>query len=243
MRAGRGEGAGGTERGGDARAGSARGEAAPQPTAEELARQVEARLMVRLQGVERGRRGLRAMVLGLAVLVAVLMAGVAYLLVQMTTGAAMFSAERVTSREFVLAMPDGSVRGVWRVDEEGAARIVLHDRGGRERLRLSVLGEGGGAGISFIGEQHVPQIVLGYLPDGTSTLVFADAAGRGRAVLGVSGDAANLVFADRFGATRASVGVDAGGRPDFVVSDDGGQTLPAPAPGPEPEEVPDDPPR
>ncbi len=189
-------------------------------TVEELAREFEDIIVERLRRLERSNRSLRVWVAVLLGLVAVLMAGGAYLGYQVVTGAPAFAARRVTAREFILADAAGHARGSWQVGPDGSARLVLDDRAARPRLRLSVLGEDGSPGMTLLDDHGIPHVVFGILPDGTTSLVFADAAGRSRVVLGVAEDAANLVFADRFGATRASLGVDAGGRPDMSLYDE-----------------------
>lgn len=190
-------------------------------TVDELAREFEDVVVDRLRKVERTNGSLRRWVGILGLFVALLMAAAAYLGYQVITGAPAFAAQRVTAREFVLADAAGHTRGVWEIGQHGAARIVLQDRSGRPRLRLSVLGDDGSPGLTLLDDHEMPHVVLGILPDGTTSLVFADAAGHSRAVLGVAGDAANLVFADRFGTTRANLGVDAGGRPDMTLVDQG----------------------
>ncbi len=188
---------------------------------EELAREFEDVVTDRLRRLEGANRALRLWVTVLIVLVAVLMGGGAFLVYEVVTGSPMVASRRVTAREFVLADAAGRARGTWTIGADGSARLVLQDRANQPRLRFSVLGDNGAPGFTLIDERGTPRVVLGILPDGTNSLVLADAGGHSRAVLGVAGDAANLVFADRFGTTRAGVGVDAAGRPDVSVFDQG----------------------
>ncbi|NIP83024.1 MAG: hypothetical protein GWM90_28860 [Gemmatimonadetes bacterium] len=63
-----------------------------------------------------------------------------------------------------------------------------------------------------------PRAVLGYLPDGTTNLVFADAQGTSRAVVGVEPDGStHALFSDRAGKIRTLVGVGADGVPSVSV--------------------------
>ena len=186
---------------------------------EELAREFEDVVLERVRRLERGNRSLRLWVAVLVVLVALLMGGGAFLAYEMVTGAPTIASRRVTSREFVLADASGRARGSWGVEPDGAVRLVLQDRANQPRLRFTVLGENGAPGLSLLDERGVTHVVLGILPDGTTSLVLADATGHSRAVLGVADDAAHLVFADRFGVTRAGVGVDAAGKPDLSLFD------------------------
>ena len=64
--------------------------------------------------------------------------------------------------------------------------------------------------------------MLGYLPDGTTNLVFADAQGVSRAVFGLDADGSTqALFADRSGAIRALVGVGAEGAPSVSTFEGG----------------------
>jgi hypothetical protein len=55
-------------------------------------------------------------------------------------------------------------------------------------------------------------VILGLLPDGTSSLVFADRLGTARSVYSFTPNgASSVIFADQGGTTRAIVGVDTRG--------------------------------
>jgi hypothetical protein len=123
----------------------------------------------------------------------------------------------IRAHRIVLEDEDGSVRGLWQLDEEGTVRLSIHDAAGRPRMNLAVL-EDGAPGISFADETDRRRVVLGLLPDKTSTLVFADGGGIPRAVLGVSSQgSANLLFADDEGVSRVSVGLDASGAGNLTL--------------------------
>jgi hypothetical protein len=124
-------------------------------------------------------------------------------------------------REFVLRGEDGIARGTWRIQDDGAAALLLHDRNGVTRLRLTVLNDGA-PGLALLDRQARNRVVLGFLPDETGTLAFADAQGATRAVLGVTaGDAATLVFVDGDGVTRAGLGIDMDGSPTWTLVERG----------------------
>jgi hypothetical protein len=125
--------------------------------------------------------------------------------------------DEVRERRLVLEGDDGTVRGLWQLDEEGTVRLSIHDASGQARMNLAVL-EDGAPGISFADEDDRRRVVLGLLPDQTSTLVFADGDGIPRAVLGVSSQgSANLLFADDEGVSRVSVGLDASGTGNLTL--------------------------
>lgn len=123
----------------------------------------------------------------------------------------------VRAHRFMLEDDNGTLRGLWQLDEEGAVRLSIHDAAGNARMNLAVL-EDGAPGISFADEADRRRVVLGLLPDQTSTLVFADGGGVPRAVLGVSSHgSANLLFADDKGVGRVSVGLDASGAGNLTL--------------------------
>lgn len=191
-----------------------------EKTTEELAREFEDVVVRRLEEVEESNRRLRTIngvMLGGLVLLA---AAFAWFYTQVAGGAPAWASERVSAQEFVLTAADGSRRGVWRAGNDGTTRFVLSDGSGAARLRLSVLEDAGAPGISLLDGDGSPRIVLGHLPDQTSTLVFADSDGTTRTVIGISANrTANVVFADREGVTRAGLGVDAWGEPGLSLAD------------------------
>lgn len=119
------------------------------------------------------------------------------------------------TREVVLVGPNDQERGYWRVDDEGTARLVMADRDGVERLKLT-LRENGEQGVSMADSTGAARVVLGYLDDGSATLAFADRRGQTRTVLGLApNEESSLVFADPNGGTRAIMGVERDGAPIF----------------------------
>lgn len=193
---------------------------AGRKTVEELAKEFEDVVLQRLRRVERSNGRLGKLVVVLTVLNLVLAAGGGALVVLMTRGGRpAWAARTVSARRFVLADASGRVRGAWAVDQDGAARWTLSDSTGSERIRVSVLPEGGSPGLSLTDEAGNTRVALALLPDETSTLVFADRAGYARAVLGISGEATTLAFADRQGNTKAGIGIDALGRPDLLMDE------------------------
>lgn len=134
----------------------------------------------------------------------------------------------VNAREVVLVDGEGTQRGTWMVDEDGAARFVMKDRDGVDRLKLTVNADGE-QGVSLAGPDGTNRVVLGQLGDGSSTLTFTDPAGTARVVLGMSGgEAGSLLFADRNGGARAALGLSPMGEPTFWWPEDEDED---PAPG------------
>ena len=120
-------------------------------------------------------------------------------------------AESIEAQRLVLLGPDGLPRGQWSVDESGNASLDMFDLEQRERLSISVRGEGY-PGLSLSNEAGERRVALGLLPDETTTLVFADGAGIPRAVIGLlRGEAANLLLADAEGVSRIGFGLDSEG--------------------------------
>lgn len=135
----------------------------------------------------------------------------------------------IRAHRFVLQDADQNVRGVWQLDEEGAARLKILDSAGRARMNLSVLPDGA-PGISLADDSDRRRVVLGLLPDQTSTLVFADGGGVARVVLGVSRTgSSNLLFADDQGNSRVALGLDASGNSSLILPDT--TSAPEPADG------------
>lgn len=193
---------------------------AGRKTVEELAKEFEDVVITRLRRVERSNGSLKRWVAGLAfvnVLLALVAAGLIFVMAR--GGRPAWAATTVTAQRFVLADHAGKVRGSWGIDNENAARWALSDSSGTERLRFSVLGEGGSPGLAMTDDAGNTRVALAFLPDETSTLVFADRAGFARAVLGISGQATTLAFADARGNTKAGLGVDALGRPDLLMDE------------------------
>lgn len=191
-------------------------------TVEELAREFEDIVVDRLKRVERSNRRLHLMGgVILVLLVLALGASLFYFFQLRSGGMPAWAASTVTAREFQLADANGTVRGLWRADEDGGSRLTLLDSDGNPRMRLSVLDQGGAPGVAFLDENGAQRIVLAHLPD-VSNLVFADEDGSARAVLGVASDrSSTLVFADRRGLTRANIGVDRFGDPELAVMEGG----------------------
>jgi hypothetical protein len=204
-------------------------------TVEELAREFEDVVLDRLRRVEAINKRLRVVVAAFVIVnLLMLAAGLAMVFILNRGGRPAWAAQSVSARQFVLTDAAGRARGTWGVDADGAVRFVLKDSALTERLRLSVLKDGGSPGLSLTDESGNPRVALALNPDETSTLVFADRQGLARAVLGLSGDAASLVFADKVGATKAGLGIDPSGQPSLIMSDSGsaGDEGTAPAPPP-----------
>jgi len=191
-------------------------------TVEELAREFEDIVVDRLKRVERSNRRLHLMGgVILVLLVLALGASLFYFFQLRSGGMPAWSSEIVSARAFQLADANGNVRGIWRAEEDGSARLSLLDVDGNVRIRLSVLDQGGSPGIAFLDPEGAPRVVLAHLPD-VSNLTFADEDGRARAVLGLSADrSSTLGFADRRGLTRALIGVDRFGDPELAVMEGG----------------------
>lgn len=193
----------------------------------------EAALSSRLEALEREGRRLRRMNMIIFVGAALILGlGVALVAVSARYGVPGTAADIVAARQFVLRGPDGSVRGVWGIDKEGAVRLVLQDGGERPRARLNLL-QDGSAGLTFSDSAGHPRAVFAFLPDQSTSIVIADETGKSRAVLGVSDEGgATVVFADRGGATRAGLGVDRNGSGSFTLTDRLGRDLANPEPQP-----------
>ncbi|HSM37495.1 MAG TPA: hypothetical protein VK837_13920 [Longimicrobiales bacterium] len=191
-------------------------------TVEELAREFEDIVVDRLKRVERSNRRLHLMGGVILILLVLALGAAAFYFFQLRSGGMpAWAASTVTAREFQLSDASGAVRGVWRAEDDGSARLSLMDTDGNVRIRLSVLDQGGSPGIAFLDQEGAQRIVLAHLPD-VSNLAFADEDGRARAVLGVAADrSATLGFADRRGLTRALIGVDRFGDPDLAVMEGG----------------------
>ncbi len=82
---------------------------------------------------------------------------------------------------------EGVERGRLDTDPAGQAALSLSDRDGRERVRMTVLGDGS-PGLTMHDPESQPRAVLGYLPDGTTNLVFTDRGGAIRTLMGVGPD-------------------------------------------------------
>ncbi len=204
----------------DFRTPSMSGAAPGRKNVEELAKEFEDVVLSRLRKVERSNRRMRTWIMGLIGLNVVIGLGAAALLATMAKGGRpAWAAQTVSARRFVLSDARGRVRGTWSADDDGAVRWALSDSAGTERLRMSVLPEGGSPGMVMTDDAGNSRVALALLPDETSTLVFADRAGYARAVLGISNEATTLAFADRQGNTKAGIGIDATGRPDLLMDD------------------------
>jgi hypothetical protein len=153
------------------------------------------------------------MALALSLVAAVATAGILYFAFYRSLP--VLASPSVTAREIVLVDGDGRERGLWTVDDDGAARLVLMDADGVARLKLTLNAEGD-QGVSLAGADGTNRVVLGQLGDGSSTLTFADPGGTARVVLGMSGsEAGSLLFADRNGGARAALGLSPMGEPTF----------------------------
>jgi hypothetical protein len=186
--------------------------------ADTLMREVEAVLGRRVDDLERDNRQLRRRTAMLTLGTAVSLTLAAGALIYGLT-AENRVAGAVHARQFVLHDSDGNVRGGLGPTPEGGSRLVLKDRAGRERLRVTLLADGS-PGLSFADADGRSRVVLGFLPDETANLVFADRFGRTRAVFGLMPDeSSTLVFADRNGDTRVGLGIDIRGGAGLTVFD------------------------
>lgn len=187
----------------------------------EALRDTEAMLLRRIRSLEDGQRSARRLAVIAAVLGLAAIAGAAAV-VYATINSSLpgVPARSVLAREMVLVGPDGGVRGQWSVDDQGAARVMLADTGGIERLKLTVRANGE-QGVSLSDASGRARVVVALLPDENATFAIADRAGQTRTVLGLSPDeSSTLVFADRNGATRAALGIDATGRVSVLLPDE-----------------------
>lgn len=205
----------------------------PPPSESGALREMEDRLRARMSLLEDAQKRLRGRLrmvgLGLAAVVALLVA----VAVEPSLVGAMRSGDVIDARGVRLVDAAGSVRGEWSVDPDGSTRLTLMDQQSRQRLNLSVL-RTGFPGLALVNDAGQRRAVLGLLPDQTTTLVFADARGTPRAVLGLTNaDAANLVFADSEGISRLGMGLDGDGMGSLIMPPDSAMaTSPAtPAPG------------
>lgn len=201
-------------------------EVTPRSLAEVL-KEMEEILVHRLDEVEDANRRMKRLIgsVGFMVVLLVVAAGtILYSFIR--AGILGDSTPSVRAREFVLTDNDGTVRGLWSLTDDGAARLVLQDRNGVPRVKLAVL-EGGAPGLSLTDVAGHSRIVLGLLPDETGNLVFADQRGEARSVLGLSAtNAARLIFADMTGVVRAGLGVAADGTASLTLDDMAGQYPP-----------------
>ena len=127
----------------------------------------------------------------------------------------------VEARSFVIRDRTGRVRGSWGIDDSGALRLVMVDRGGQPAMTIAVL-QDGAPGIQLADSAGRARIVLGLLHDHTASLAIADQAGVARATLGVSSvGASTITFADRGGFSRAGLGVDERGGGTFTMPEQG----------------------
>lgn len=180
----------------------------------------------RMDALEREHRRLRRfnnfLLLGMATLLGL---AVAFAVISARYGMPGTVGDLVAARRYVLRGPDGTVRGLWGTEADGAVRLVLQDRRARPRVKLNLLADGS-SGLSYADSAGHLRAVFALLPDNSGTLVFADGSGTTRSVLGVSPDgAANVVFADRTGATRAGLGVDGKGGGSLTLVDRLGRDL------------------
>jgi len=193
-----------------------------------MMREIEERLRARLISVERDIESFRSRArffgFALTVTLALLAMVAVYPDVLATTGVRA-AKERLEIQHLVLVGEDGGHRGEWLVDEDGNTRLILLDRQGRARLRLSVL-DGGFPGLSLSNAEGQSRAALGTLSDETTTLVFADVGGVPRAQLGLTGqDEANLLFSDANAVTRVGMGLDDSGV-GFVILPDTSEAVP-----------------
>ena len=176
-------------------------------TPEELVRRLEDQLVERVERAEHANRRLLWFNRALAGTVALALVG---------TGLALRRQghfQEVTARQFVLRGSDGTVRGSWKVLDDGTTRLMLHDSSGVARLKLTVLSGSGAPGVTLADGGGEPRVVLGMLPEQTMSLVFADRAGTTRAVFGLSPDGdPTLVLADRQGTAQVGLGLDGAGK-------------------------------
>lgn len=186
----------------------------------------EAGLASRLEQVEREYRRLRRFNMILFVGAAVFLGlVVALLVVSSRYGVPGTVADIIAAQQFVLRGPDGTVRGVWGTDKDGALRLVLQDSQGRPRTKLNLLSDGS-SGLTFSDSGGHPRAVFAFLPNQSSSIVLADPNGHTRVVLGVNEEGgATVVFADRAGATRAGLGVDRNGSGSFTLTDRTGRDV------------------
>jgi hypothetical protein len=207
----------------------------PEPSDGYRLREVEARLARRLDALEGQRERLKWMSrLTMAGMVVTLIA-LAAVLGTATGDRETLSAGTLYAGEVVLRDADRVTRGHLGLDTQGRVQFALSDRDGRERIALTVLGDGS-PGVTISDDDAHPRAVLGHLPDGTTSLVFADAEGITRAVVGLGADGStHALFADRAGLIRTLVGVDADGAPSMSLVE--GDDAPA---APEVAEVSDD---
>lgn len=174
------------------------------------------RTMARVNALEKELKSVRAQgrLLGLGLLASLAAAVFAILNGLQTSDPAV-----VEARQIVLLGPDGQPRGEWAVDPEGNSTLSMLDREQRQRLTLTVRGEGY-PGLSLSNTAGQRRVALGLLPDETASLVFADGGGVARNVLGlVRGDAASLVLADGNGAMGIGFGLDGQGIGSVILPD------------------------
>lgn len=193
----------------------------------------EAALSRRLEEVEREYRRLRRFnVILLAIVAIILGLGTALVTVSSRYGVPGTVADIVAARQFVLRASDGTVRGVWGIDKDGALRLVLQDAKARPRAKLNLLADGS-SGLTFSDSAGRARAVFAFLPDESTSLVLADETGKSRVVLGITNEgSANVVFADRAGATRAGLGVDRNGSGAFTLLDRTGREAAESEPAP-----------
>jgi hypothetical protein len=179
--------------------------------------EMQQRLLARVNALEKELKGVRSQgrILGLGLLASLTAAVFAIL-----TGLDVAGGDVVEARQLVLLGPDGQPRGEWVVGPEGNATLSMLDREQRQRLTLTVRGEGY-PGLSLSNTAGERRVALGLLPDETSSLVFADGEGIPRTVLGlVRGDAASLVLADADGISRIGFGLDGQGIGSVILPDE-----------------------
>lgn len=180
--------------------------------------EMQQRLLARVNTLEKELKGARTQgrILGLGLLASLAAAVFAILTSVDVAG----GGDVIEARQIVLLGPDGQPRGEWAVDPEGNSTLSMLDREQRQRLTLTVRGEGY-PGLSLSNTAGQRRVALGLLPDETASLVFADGGGIARNVLGlVRGDAASLVLADGNGAMGIGFGLDGRGVGSVILPDE-----------------------
>ena len=211
-----------------------------------LMHELEKGLITRIQDLERETRRYRRLWIAMVIVLCVVL-GLGAALVMMAGRHSLPGqvADVVEARQFQIRDPEGSVRGAWGIDEDGALRLTLLAPNSKAAVTMTVL-KGGAPGLTFSDTSGRARGVLALLPDETLSLTFADRTGMTRSVLGLNPEgSATLVFADRTGVTRAGMGVDSRGSGTFTLMDRRGasqmeseSSVPAPAQA-EPAQAPD----
>jgi len=111
-------------------------------------------------------------------------------------------ADAVTAQEFRLVDPEGELRAVLGLRENGMVALVLNDQSGRKRLSVGAGDEG--AAVVIGDEEGEKRLAVGFA-DHAPLIALADKAGRERIALTVAEDTSAVMLQDEAGTGRVGI--------------------------------------